>query len=577
MNQSLSVVAGSLATVGEYAMQSQAKQEDQIVKQNAVLAEMRASLNESQQRLRTLFDYAPEALVLLDVETGHFIDANPAAEKLFGLSRREMTDKGPLDMSPPRQPDGCLSRDRAKEMIQEAVGGGTPTFEWWHCHANEEQFPCEVRLVRMPWGNRNVIRGSITEVSKRKQAEMHERGRTRILEQIARGESLSNVLLGLVQTIEEMLPSTTCSVLIYDQKNGCLRCGAAPNLPAFYNEAIDGLQIGPSVGSCGTAAYTATRIVVPDVMNHPYWANFLDIARQAGIRACWSEPVISLDGAVLGTFAIYYREVREPTATELRVIETASQLAGIGIAHHQAKDELIQVNESLERRVAERTASLQSEGDLLRRLISVQESDRQIVAQDIHDGFVQDVVGALMYLESIHEGLTPDSRENKLDQARELLRAAMLEARRMINDLRPMVLEDEGVIEAIKHLVEDHLRSEFAVAFHHDVQFDRLDCKLEGAIFRIVQESLNNVRHHAKTNHAAVQVVEEHDELRIVVRDHGEGFDREQIGKDRFGLRGIEERARLFGGESSIESKLGVGTTVHVRLPIKFQDSGSFR
>ena len=159
--------------------------------------------------------------------------------------------------------------------------------------------------------------------------------------------------------------------------------------------------------------------------------------------------------------------------------------------------------------------------------------------------------------------------QNRVDMATSLLEKAIAECRRMIGDLRPMVLDDEGIVEAIKHLIADERkRASLVVAFSHDVQFDRLEPKLEGVIFRIVQEALNNVTKHSQTDRASVELKQHNAALEVVVRDQGVGFDLGKVPADRFGLRGIRERARLFGGEARIESAPGEGTTVYAQLRI---------
>ena len=120
-------------------------------------------------------------------------------------------------------------------------------------------------------------------------------------------------------------------MLLLDDEGKHLRQGAAPSLPDFYNEAVEGMEIGPGEGSCGTAAATGEVVVVEDVMTHPYWKDFKDVAAKAGLGACWSQPIKSATGTVLGTFAMYYREPREPTPADIESIEAAAQVAGIAI------------------------------------------------------------------------------------------------------------------------------------------------------------------------------------------------------------------------------------------------------
>jgi len=195
------------------------------------------------------------------------------------------------------------------------------------------------------------------------------RGRNKVLEQIATGVALDAVLTTLVETAQDVNPDMIGSVLLFDPEEQRLRHGTAPNLPDFYNKAVDGLEIGPCIGSCGAAAYHRERVIVSDVMNHPNWAPFAEVVVRAGIGACWSEPIIAPNGEVLGTFAMYYREPREPDPRDLEDIETTAHLAGIAISHKRAEEELKLLNRSLESRVDKRTRQLHASQEELRRQV----------------------------------------------------------------------------------------------------------------------------------------------------------------------------------------------------------------
>ena len=110
-----------------------------------------------------------------------------------------------------------------------------------------------------------------------------------------------------------------------------LRHAFAPSLPQDYNHAVDGLEIGPTAGSCGAAAALGQRVVVADVTTHPNWEPYRSLAARANIRACWSQPIRAADGAILGTFAMYYSEPRGPEPYEERFIEAMAHMAGIAI------------------------------------------------------------------------------------------------------------------------------------------------------------------------------------------------------------------------------------------------------
>jgi signal transduction histidine kinase/GAF domain-containing protein len=165
-------------------------------------------------------------------------------------------------------------------------------------------------------------------------------GEKRLLEMVARGESLTLILDALCRLVEELASGSRSSILLLEPNGNRLRHGAAPSLPATYSEAIDGLVIGPTVGSCGTAAYRAEPVVVSDIATDPLWADFRALALAHGLRACWSAPILSSEGRVLGTFATYYLEPRSPTAHEQSVIEQITHLASIAIERKRAEAEL---------------------------------------------------------------------------------------------------------------------------------------------------------------------------------------------------------------------------------------------
>jgi signal transduction histidine kinase len=231
-----------------------------------------------------------------------------------------------------------------------------------------------------------------------------------------------------------------------------------------------------------------------------------------------------------------------------------------------AIDRLLKNQENI---VDRQESQLRSEQQFLRKLLLLQERERKVVSHEIHDGMIQDIIAAHLHVQSIGGNSDPDKIDTALDQAASSLQKAVAEGRRLIRDLRPMIIDESGVIEAIRHLIADDFdETNVCVDFHHDVDFDRLDPMLESTIFRIVQEALNNVIRHGQSDHVAVQLTQADGFLMMEVRDDGVGFDPDQVSSQHFGLRGIRERARLFGGKATIKAQLGKGTSVHVRLPI---------
>jgi two-component system cell cycle sensor histidine kinase PleC len=160
---------------------------------------------------------------------------------------------------------------------------------------------------------------------------------TSVMEQLAAGARLSDVLDGIVLALEELIPGSRCSVLLLDD-DGVLRHGAAPTLPAGYSAAIDGLEPGPLAGSCGTAVYLGEQVVVTDVSSDPRWAAFRDLAVEHDIGACWSSPIRS-ESRIVGTFAVYDRRPHEPDRRERELVRRFTHLASIAVAHDGAARE----------------------------------------------------------------------------------------------------------------------------------------------------------------------------------------------------------------------------------------------
>lgn len=133
----------------------------------------------------------------------------------------------------------------------------------------------------------------------------------------------------LVRMVERQSGEFRASVLLVSDDGCRVLDAAAPSLPTAYREAINGLEIGPQEGSCGTAAYRNQRVVVSDIATDPLWQKYRDLAAAHALAACWSEPIRDADGQVLGTFAMYYDHPREPTVKELQIISAAAARAGI--------------------------------------------------------------------------------------------------------------------------------------------------------------------------------------------------------------------------------------------------------
>ena len=222
----------------------------------------------------------------------------------------------------------ALERGRSTEgemRVRRADG----EFRWW--------FFRNVPL-RDETGNIAKWYGTGIDIDDRKRAESLLAAEKRILEMVAKGDSLTEILNSLCRLVEEPAKGVLASILLLDGDR--LRHGGAPSLPNAYTDAINGALIGPSAGSCGTAAYRGEPVVVEDIATDPLWADYRDLALPHSLCACWSTPVFSSQGKVIATFAMYYREPRRPTQRDQETIDQITHLAGVAIQQKLAEENL---------------------------------------------------------------------------------------------------------------------------------------------------------------------------------------------------------------------------------------------
>jgi PAS domain S-box-containing protein len=229
---------------------------------------------------------------------------------------------------------------------------------------------------------------------------------------------------------------------------------------------------------------------------------------------------------------------------------------------------VICTNVTQERLAAE---SVQKEQKLLRRLLELHERERQLTAYDIHDGFAQQLTGALFQLQGFRNIFVhnPDAAWKNHDTAITLLARAIDETRRLISGLRPPILDESGIVQAIEYLVYEHEKHGGPkIEFVHEVALERFAPPLESAVFRIVQESLQNACRHSRSEKIRIFLVQKDDRIHIDVQDWGIGFSVDKVAEQRFGLQGIRERVRLLDGRITIDTSPAKGTHIHVDLPL---------
>jgi GAF domain-containing protein len=161
-------------------------------------------------------------------------------------------------------------------------------------------------------------------------------GQQEVEDMIAENAPLGDILTTLVRMIEAQSPGMLCSVLLLSADGNHVEHGAAPSLPEQYAKAVDGSPIGPKSGSCGTAMYRGEPVIVTDIFKDPLWEDYRDLVKDSGLRACWSTPILSRRGKVLGSFAMYYAQPQAPTGEEARLTEAGTRLAAKAIENQRA-------------------------------------------------------------------------------------------------------------------------------------------------------------------------------------------------------------------------------------------------
>ncbi|WP_342118198.1 ATP-binding protein [Pseudoduganella sp. OTU4001] len=292
---------------------------------------------------------SPDAVVLLDMDSGRPVDLNHRAEQLLGRSALELLAMPLADICDPAELAAMMERVHAGELAVHRI-----SFR----HSSGRVVECEVRGVRINRPDRRLFHIRLVDVTGTQRAQALRIGQEQLLEMMARGAPLQETLLALVQLVESQSEGVLCSVILLDEDGMHMHCACCPSLPPAYSALLEGMAIGPGVGSCGTAMHRREAVLVSDIQRDPLWAPYLELIKDFDLRACWSMPIMQDEHTVLGSFAMYYRTVRRPDAEEQRLIGVASHLASIAIERARREAELLRHRTHLEDLVDARTAEL---------------------------------------------------------------------------------------------------------------------------------------------------------------------------------------------------------------------------
>ncbi|MDD2686741.1 MAG: diguanylate cyclase [Gallionella sp.] len=297
---------------------------------------MEQALAERERELRTLVENLPDNITRYTTDARHTY-VSPSIERVLGKPTENLLGRTPSECAADENTHEVERRIRAV-----AATGVSDEMEYTLPIANNETRYHLLRFVAERDESNHVtgVLGIGTDITERRRTERRLQAHDEMLEMVARGNELTEILEAIVRYMESEDQTAHCSILLTDLEGTHLLSSVAPSLPAFYNEAINGIDIREGVGSCGTAAALGKRVVVEDIQTHEYWISYRQLAKEAGLQACWSEPILSSKGKVLGTFAIYHALPQGPQSQDIDRIIFAAHLSAIAIENHQVRDEL---------------------------------------------------------------------------------------------------------------------------------------------------------------------------------------------------------------------------------------------
>ncbi|MBK7997563.1 MAG: PAS domain S-box protein [Verrucomicrobia bacterium] len=312
-----------------------------------VQKEREEALRQSEERFAKAFHASPSIVVINRKSDARYLDVNERFVQVMGYTREEIIGRTSLELGIWVDPN-----QRCEIMAQLEAGQTIQNVECGFRAKSGARHTMLLSIETIVIGGESCLLRINNDITDLKKAESLRRAQNLVLEMIAQGAPLSDTLTELVSAIEAQAEGMLCSILLLSKDGKHLHNGAAPSLPDAYNRQIDGLTIGPNVGSCGTAAHFGEPVFVEDILTDPRWASFRDAAEPHGLRSCWSTPIFDAQHRLLGTFAIYYKTPGSPTEEHLRLIQTATHSAAICIRRATDEESLRESQQALLRQNA---------------------------------------------------------------------------------------------------------------------------------------------------------------------------------------------------------------------------------
>jgi PAS domain S-box-containing protein len=303
-----------------------------------------SKLELTDEKFKILFELSPLGMAMVDYETSKFLEVNQSLLKSLNYTKEELLNLTFYDITPSNYKE--LEKQQIIDLNRTGRFGPN---EKEYIKKDGIKSPIIINGFSFTHtDNKRVVWCIIEDITEKKQYEIIYNDNKNLLEYIAIENSLQKVLDKIVHLAEKRNPEIMCSILLLDESKNHLRTGSAHSLPMFYNKAIDGIKIGEKIGSCGAAAYKRERVIVEDINTHENWKDYLNLTQSANLHACWSQPIISSQNEVLGTFAIYNNVVKAPNEFMLNLIETYANIVAKAIEKNRYSEIMQKSTKELE-------------------------------------------------------------------------------------------------------------------------------------------------------------------------------------------------------------------------------------
>ena len=315
------------------ALQHATEQMEQEIRQRQLAQD---ALFQSEQRYRTATEAARDMFITID-EDNVVIFVNSSVQAILGYSPAEVVGRNVGLLMPE------ALRERHQQGVRRHLAAGLGNLSWQSAqipcqHKGGWEVPLEFSFGEFRQNGRRYFTGIARDITERKRAEAFREGQNRVLEMIALDAPLEESLAALQACVDAQHEGVTSSIILLDEEGAHVDACISPSLPPAFAGSLRGQAVDAGSGCCGTAIHRREPVLVADIMADPAWHDYRELAQRSGLRACWSHPIVSGAGKVLGAFTVYYREVRLPESAQQKLVELAVRIAGIAI--ERKRDEM---------------------------------------------------------------------------------------------------------------------------------------------------------------------------------------------------------------------------------------------